>query len=111
MTPSWRSATASLSPRNELGYVELRPAAQRSLAHAADPGLSARLPERLMGLADGVADAGALGVLRGPSAPLAVPGGDHGDPHLIVELLVEHRSEDDVRVGVCRLRHGPGRFV
>jgi hypothetical protein len=44
-------------------------------------------------------------------APLPIARGDHGDPHLVLELLVEHRAEDDVRLGMGGLLHGPRRLV
>src|SRR5438270_11551284 len=86
------------APRHEFRYVELDPTPERALAHAADPGLSAWLAELRAGVGERVADTGALGVLRWAPAALAVAGGDDGDPHLVVELLVEHRPEDDVCV-------------
>ena len=33
------------------------------------------------------------------------PGGDDGDPHLVAEGVVDDRTEDDVGLGVRRLRH------
>ena len=48
----------------------------------------------------------------GPAAPLrAEPGGDHGHPHLVLELVVDHRAEDHVRVLVGSTRHYLGRLV
>src|SRR5947209_7007235 len=38
------------------------------------------------------------------AALVAVAGGHHRDPDLVVELLVAHRAEDDVRVGMGGLR-------
>src|SRR3712207_7515034 len=37
--------------------------------------------------------------------------GDDGDPHLVLELVVEHRPEDDVRVRVRGLLDGLRRLV
>ena len=39
------------------------------------------------------------------------PGGDDRDPHLVAERVVDHRAEDDVRLGVGRLLHQRGRLV
>ena len=42
---------------------------------------------------------------------VAVAGGDDRHPDLVLELLVHHRAEDDVRVGVRGRRDGLGRLV
>src|SRR5690348_12585320 len=74
--------------RDELGHVDVAGARRRRgarrLAAARDPRLAQRLAELLR-------------LLR-----LAVARGDDGDPHLVLELLVDHRAEDDVGVGVRR---------
>jgi GAF domain-containing protein len=43
--------------------------------------------------------------------PIAVARRDHGHPHLVDHLLVDHRAEDDVRVRVGRFGHRLGRLV
>src|SRR6185369_12260521 len=97
----WPAATtplATLNPleaRDVLGNVEVPD--HGVLAGAAHARLADRLAERC-----------ALGPRR---ALLAVAGRDHGDPHLVFELLVEHRPEDDVGVGVRGLLHGAGGLV
>jgi hypothetical protein len=48
---------------------------------------------------------GGLGGFRGDA------GGDHGHPHLAVQLLVEGRPEDDVGVGVDLVADAVGGFV
>jgi cell division protein FtsZ len=42
---------------------------------------------------------------------IGVAGGDHGHPHLVAERVVDHGAEDDVGLGVRRLRHQVGRLV
>src|SRR3954453_12287597 len=99
MAPVRIMATAGcsrrLEPRDELGNVDVDP--RRPLAVAGHPRLAPRLGEAgqatdLLLAARGAAD--------------AVAGGDDGDPDLVVELVVEHRPEDDVRFGVGRLLDG-----
>src|SRR5436305_10472037 len=91
--------------RDELWDVQLDGRAEWALAHAGDPRLAARLPLALA-RRRGRARVATRLRLGGASlrAGLPVAGGDDGHPHLVVELLVEHRSEDDVRVGVRGLR-------
>src|SRR3954452_5643000 len=43
--------------------------------------------------------------------PVAVAGGHDGHPHLVLDLVVDHGAEDDVRVRVRRLGHRFRRLV
>src|SRR3954447_11604307 len=91
-------ATGLLAPRHELRHVEradARPAGARGLALTAP--LDARLAHRLGERA------------RGARLPEA--GRDDRHPDLVVELVVDHRPEDDVRVGVRGLGDRLGRLV
>src|SRR6185436_11430276 len=94
--------------RDELGHVELldgEAAARRAYTDRLTS-LRARgaLHPRL-----------ALGLAQGVRPPARAVGGiarrDDGHPYLVVELLVDHRAEDDVRVRVGSLRHRLGRLV
>src|SRR5436190_12677865 len=71
-----------------------------------DHGVVARAPHAR--LADRLAQRRALGPRR---ALLAVARRDDRDPHLVLELLVEHRPEDDVGVRVSGLLHGASGLV
>src|SRR5829696_6163552 len=46
-------------------------------------------------------------LLAAPRATPVVAGGHHRDPHLVLEAVVEHRAEDDVRLRVGGLLNGP----
>src|SRR5918992_1986757 len=89
--------------RDELRHVDVGEAgAALALAAAAHARLVVRWDARLARL-----------VARcGPELrPVAVAGGDHRDPDLVLDLVVDHGPEDDVRLGVRRLGHGLGRLV
>src|SRR5215207_5230161 len=94
----WPAATtpfmwASVAAREELGHVYVH---QRSGGHALAPAAHLRL---------GVGrDAAALAaptlVVARPRpvhGTVAVAGGNDGDPHLVLDLVVDHGTEDDVR--------------
>ena len=61
-----------------------------------------RLPSGDARLSGGPRPAAALG---------AEAGGDHRHPHLVLQLVVDHRAEDDVRVLVGRAGDHLGRLV
>src|SRR5215212_2162302 len=87
-------------PRHELGNVDVdrRPLRAPVAPH---PRLAGRLGEAPRpGL-----------LLAAWRALVAVARRDDGDPHLVLELVVEHRPEDDVRIGVGRLLNGLRRLV
>src|SRR4051794_41919902 len=87
-----------LAAGHELRHVELAHAPRRPLALALDrprPALDARLAGGLLERAVPLRAAAALVARR-----------DDGDPDLVLERLVDHRAEDDVRVGMRGLRDG-----
>src|ERR1035437_9714480 len=98
--------TAGVGVGDELGNFGLVEAAAtlaglrarwpRGAGAALDPDLAGGLAEALDALAP---------------ALVAVAGGHDGDPHLVVELLVDHRTEDEVGVRVRRHRDGLGGLV
>src|SRR4051812_10735104 len=93
-----RAATRESEPRHELRDVDVGGA-----CHAIAGACHAGLPDRL-------AEPVAARVL-GRRLAVAVAGGHHGDPHLVLERLVEHRAEDDVGLRVGRLLDLLGRLV
>src|SRR3954470_17497508 len=87
--------------RHELGHVDVDAAARAGadrLAIAPHARLAQRLAKR-------------LALARRRVRSVAVAGGDHGDPDLVLELLVDHRAEDDVGLGMRGLLHGAGGLV
>src|SRR5690349_23550265 len=90
-------ARATLSEaRDELGHVDVD--GRAALALRLEVPRHARLPGRL---------APRVGLLLPPRRPAAVVArGDDRDPDLVLEVLVEHRAEDDVRLRVGGLLDG-----
>src|SRR3954470_5728964 len=106
----WPAATMpfiwpTLAAGDELRHVEFcdaqARAPRRALRRRCVAALDARLALRLL-------DAPALGRAR---LALGVARRHDGHPDLVVELLVDHRAEDDVRIGVRGLRDRLGRLV
>src|SRR5215207_5468060 len=102
----WPAATtpfmwASLAARKELGHVNVH---QRPGAHPLAGAAHVRL-----GVGRDAATLTAPPLLvarpRAVHGPVAVAGGHDRDPHLVVDLVVDHGAEDDVRVRVRRLGH------
>src|SRR5207248_11639286 len=98
-------ATRGSAAGDELGNLEFRGRA----AHPAYPRLAARLAQRhallgLIGRALTALHSGSL-ALAPAGAAVAEAGGHHGHPHLLIELVVDHRPEDDVGVRVGGLGH------
>src|SRR4051812_39570867 len=88
-----------LAPGNELGHVDLGEAPRARAPHA-------RLVVGCQALV------ARLAAWRGPVlGPSAVARGDHRHPDLVDHLLVDHRAEDDVRLGVRGLGHRLGGLV
>src|SRR5215211_7077686 len=103
----WPAATTPLmwlrlAARDEFGHFYV--AENRSGTLASPPPPHARLRVGR--------DAPPLAARRGPVlGAVAVAGGHHRHPNLVFDLLVDHRAEDDVRVGVRRLGDRLRRLV
>src|SRR5215218_464420 len=95
-----RARAPSIS-RDELRHVDVDGGATLALRLEGprDPRLSGRLVPRVGPL---------LAPLR---ATAVVARGHHRDPHLVLEAVVEHRAEDDVRLRVGGLLDGTRRLV
>ncbi len=39
------------------------------------------------------------------------PGGDHGNPDLVVHVFVDHGAEDEINIGVRRLTNDGGCLI
>src|ERR687893_2562439 len=103
----WPAATTPFTQRklarDELRHVDVgEGGAALALPAAPHPRLVVRRDARLASVSP----------RRGPVLrPVAVAGRHHRDPDLVLDLLVDHGPEDDVRLGVGRLGHGLGRLV
>src|ERR1700733_4594243 len=97
----WRAGYPALSPRDEFGNVEFQ---GRAIANPANPWLAARFTKQGAPLAGQLARARALDPGAAQTS-VVVSGGHDRDPDLILDLLVQHRPEDDVGLGVRGLGH------
>src|SRR5687767_15166835 len=100
----WPAATTprmgfNSEPRDELGHVDVDAGVAALRAHPAHARLTRRLAQARPAL------------VAARLALFAVARRDDRDPDLLLELLVDHRAEDDVRVGVRRLGDGLGGLV
>src|SRR5918997_1495195 len=97
----WPAATTPFTQRklarDELRHVDVgEGGAALALPAAPHPRLVVRRDARLASVSP----------RRGPVLrPVAVAGRHHRDPDLVLDLLVDHGPEDDVRLGVARLGH------
>src|SRR5215207_259587 len=99
----WASVAAprASAAREELGHVHV---GQHARGHAL-----ARTAHLRLGVGGDAAALAAPALLVARPRPVhgtvAVAGGHDRDPHLVVDLVVDHGAEDDVRVRVRRLGH------
>src|SRR5829696_10503252 len=99
----WPAATTPLMRGPYLARNELRDVDVVELTRGAP--LAGGAPHPRLGVG-GDARLAPLAPRRGPMLwAVAVAGGHDGDPHLVVDLLVDHGTEDDVGVRVGGLRH------